>query len=45
LSIKEGIEIYNELRAELPGYLVPKYVVDKVGRPFKSSVFEDSLAY
>jgi len=24
LSIKEGIEIYNELRAELPGYLVPK---------------------
>lgn len=38
LSIQEGKNIYRKLREELPGYLVPKYVVDLVGQPFKVDV-------
>ena len=34
----EGLKIYNEMRAQLSGYLVPKYVVDRMGRPYKSLV-------
>jgi len=40
LSMERGSAIYEALRARLPGYLVPKYVVDIVGVPYKLNVFE-----
>lgn len=33
-----GIEIYTELRARLSGYLIPRYVVDDVELPYKTSM-------
>ncbi len=38
LSIQEGKAIYHELRKILPGYLVPRYVIDKIDSPFKPNV-------
>ena len=40
--MKKGMEIHEKLRAELPGYLVPRYVVDVVGMPYKQNVAEHS---
>lgn len=38
LPMDRGMAIYNELRTELPGYLVPRYVKDTVDLPFKEDV-------
>jgi lysine 2,3-aminomutase len=38
VSVKEGIKIWNELKKNLPGYLVPKYVKDDTELPYKSDV-------
>jgi len=38
LSPEEGIEILKALREKLPGYLVPRYVIDVVGFPYKRDV-------
>ncbi|MCB0404227.1 MAG: KamA family radical SAM protein [Bdellovibrionales bacterium] len=40
LSFQQGAAIYEVLRTLLPGYLVPRYVVDDVERPYKSDVGE-----
>ncbi len=33
---KRGLEIIEEMRAKLPGYLIPKYVREEAGQAFKS---------
>jgi lysine 2,3-aminomutase len=38
LPFSTGLELHRELRRQLPGYLVPRYVVDIVGEPFKQDV-------
>jgi L-lysine 2,3-aminomutase len=38
LSMERGLAIHAELKARLPGYLVPRYVVDIVGEPAKTDV-------
>lgn len=40
LSMEKGMEIHEKLRADLPGYLVPRYVIDVVGMPYKQNVGE-----
>ncbi|MEZ4749831.1 MAG: KamA family radical SAM protein [Bdellovibrionota bacterium] len=40
LSFQQGAAIYEKLRTLLPGYLVPRYVVDDIERPYKSNVGE-----
>lgn len=39
VSPEEGRRIWEELKKLLPGYLVPRYVVDIIGEPFKRDVF------
>ncbi len=38
LPVAKGWKIWRELKKELPGYLVPRYVIDDVKRPYKSDV-------
>ena len=38
LSVEEGIGIWEAMRRELPGYLVPRYVKDVVGEAYKRDV-------
>ncbi len=38
LSMERGVAIWKEMKTKLPGYLVPRYVVDVVGQPYKSDV-------
>ena len=38
LTVEEGMQIFEKLRSELSGYLVPRYVIDKVGVPYKVPV-------
>ncbi len=38
VEVEEGRRIWREMRSELPGYLVPRYVIDIVGDPFKQDV-------
>lgn len=38
LPIERGREIYHRLRSSLPGYLTPRYVLDEVGAPYKTSL-------
>ncbi len=38
LSRERGLQLHGELRTRLSGYLVPRYVVDEVGLPYKSNV-------
>ncbi len=40
VSFEQGEKIYERLREGLPGYLVPRYVVDQVGTPYKRPVRE-----
>ncbi|MCB0416707.1 MAG: KamA family radical SAM protein [Bdellovibrionaceae bacterium] len=40
LGYQHGAEIYEQLRSLLPGYLLPRYVVDDIERPYKSPVGE-----
>lgn len=40
VPMARGLAIHRELKTALPGYLVPKYVVDIVGEPFKRDVAE-----
>lgn len=38
VGVEEGKRIWNEMKRRLPGYLVPRYVVDIVGEPYKREV-------
>jgi KamA family protein len=38
VDVEEGKRIWNEIKKRLPGYLVPRYVVDIVGDPYKREV-------
>lgn len=38
VSCEKGIALHKELKSRLPGYLVPRYVVDVVGSPYKRDV-------
>jgi lysine 2,3-aminomutase len=38
LSKEKGLAIHRTLRGRLPGYLVPRYVLDVVGAPYKLNV-------
>lgn len=38
ITPERGREIHRQLRTDLPGYLVPRYVVDDPSFPFKSDV-------
>lgn len=38
VDMKEGKRIWDEMKRRLPGYLVPRYVVDIVGDPYKREV-------
>jgi EF-P beta-lysylation protein EpmB len=38
VSIERGLEIHTELRRQLPGYLVPRYVLDDSHTPYKLDV-------
>jgi lysine 2,3-aminomutase len=38
LSFEEGKKLFNELQTRLPGYLCPRYVIDKIDEPFKSII-------
>ncbi|MSP19403.1 MAG: KamA family radical SAM protein [Bdellovibrionales bacterium] len=38
LSVEEGKRIWEAMRRELPGYLVPRYVKDVVGEAYKRDV-------
>lgn len=40
LTKKEGLALWKELRRKLPGYLVPRYVIDEVKSPYKKLVSE-----
>lgn len=35
---RRGLQVWRELKERLPGYLVPRYVVDMVGMPYKLDV-------
>ena len=35
VSVEEGRALYHELRKQMPGYLVPRYVQDHPSRPYK----------
>lgn len=39
LSERYGREIHEGVRRRLPGYLVPRYVKDVVGAPYKATIF------
>lgn len=43
VSRREGLRIHHELRSRLSGYLVPRYVVDEVGFPYKKDVTASSV--
>ncbi len=36
---KRGLEIIEEMRAKLPGYLIPKYVREEAGQAYKSPLY------
>ena len=38
VTTERGLQLHHELKIALPGYLVPKYVIDVVGSPYKSEV-------
>ena len=38
VSRERGVQLHHELRAQLSGYLVPRYVIDDVGFPYKRNV-------
>ncbi len=40
ISLDDGKKIYENLRVNLSGYLVPRYVIDSVDKPFKTEVLE-----
>ncbi len=42
LPVERGIEIHTQLKTALPGYLVPRYVVDDPSYPFKRDVGLDA---
>ena len=42
VSRAQGLEIYRSLKSRISGYLVPRYVVDEVGRPYKKDVCDQS---
>lgn len=35
---EQGLKIFDEMKRRLPGYLVPRYVIDVVGLPYKEDV-------
>jgi len=40
VPVEEGKKLFGELKKRLPGYLVPRYVRDVVGIPYKTSLAE-----
>ncbi|MEM1067632.1 MAG: EF-P beta-lysylation protein EpmB [Planctomycetota bacterium] len=42
VSVKVGNQLMTELRAALPGYAVPKYVVEEAGKTSKTPVRDDA---
>ncbi|MEM8669619.1 MAG: EF-P beta-lysylation protein EpmB [Planctomycetota bacterium] len=42
VSVKVGNQLMTELRASLPGYAVPKYVVEDAGKTSKTPVRDDA---
>lgn len=40
IPVERGLDIYRLIRSELPGYLVPRYVCDVVGHPYKLEALE-----
>jgi EF-P beta-lysylation protein EpmB len=40
VALNRGLDLHRQLKANLPGYLVPRYVVDVVGAPYKTDAAE-----
>ena len=38
VTMERGLALHDELKRRLPGYLVPRYVLDVVGSPYKVAV-------